>query len=338
MKKLSEYYPELENVWCERFKEIPTVDTFSKQWIATTNANIDSNSIYEQSLRYYSKDIQLVYSKLYMMSVRYYKQGFLLDQPMMQCYTTDRPIFTSLDHKANNVVNMPLGFMPNKRISQEANYYLNHNKQLECFNLTYWRGRDTHETRIKVLSHFSKSNEPNIDVQFWDLERKYHPYNRSITPYQYYADYYNKLCHSDFFLIMRGDKPWTFSFMDCIRATCIPVCIDTFYNSLGWSNIGINPNDIFLDYNTQDWSIEEIYEDLLDQMNNREKILHMKNQINIFYKKYILSDRCITIANRTDQWGWHDFVASKILEIKNNNYKLLNNAFISPLVKNIKNI
>jgi len=272
------------------------------------------------------------------------KQGNLVDQLWMQEYIDyfDNFIFTTLDCKAKNIINMPLGFMFHDSISQNANYMFEQNNNNKYFSKIFWRGRiSTHNIRSKIIDYFIDQKSKQVDIKHWNIDhKKYAIYKKSNDPNRpnppkiEYENYFNGLKNSDFFLVIRGDKPWTLSFMDCLRAGTIPICIDTFYQDMGWENINMQPEDLFLHFNTDTYLVEEIYEKCLKVLQDKERVLYMKNNINQFYKKYILTDR--TVKNNYHTECWSDFIAAKILEIQRNDYKLISNQFISPLVKEIK--
>ena len=84
------------------------------------------------------------------------------------------------------------------------------------------------------------------------------------------------------------------------------------------------------------YSVEEIYDRCLEVLQDKDRVFYMKNNINQFYKKYILTDRAV--KNKYHIQCWSDFIAAKILEIQRNDYKIADNKFISPLVNEIKEL
>ena len=270
------------------------------------------------------------------------RDGNLVDQFWTQKYIDyfDNPIFTGLDCKSKNVVNMPMGFMQHGTINQNSNYMFEQNNNNQYFGKIFWRGRTkTHNIRPKIIDYFIDQKSKQVDIKHWNIDNKKYAIYKSVSqmpppPKQEYENYFNGLKNSDFFLVIRGDRPWTKSFMDCLRAGVIPVCIDTFYQDMGWENINIQPEDLFLHFSTETYSVEEIYDECLKALQNKDRVLYMKNNINQFYKKYILTDR--NVKNNYHIQCWSDFIAAKILEIQRNDYKLISNQFISPLVNEIK--
>jgi len=273
----------------------------------------------------------------------YKRIGNFVDQFWTQKYIDyfDNPIFTHFDCKANNVVNMPLGLMHHFSVNQNVNYMFKQNHNNQYFSKIFWKGRiSTHSIRSKIISYFTSKESSQVDIKNWNIDcSKYGIYGQrhlQPPPKTEYTSYFNELKNSDFFLVIRGDKPWTLSFMDSLRAGAIPVCIDTFYQDMGWENINIQPEDLFLYFSTETYSVEEIYDECLKALQNKDLVLYMKNNINQFYKKYILTDRAV--KNKYHIQCWSDFIAAKILEIQKNDYKLISNQFISPLVNEIKGL
>jgi len=271
------------------------------------------------------------------------RDGNLVDQFWTQKYIDhfDNPIFTSFDCKSKNVVNMPEGFMPHLSINQNANYMFEQNNNNEYFGKIFWKGRTkTHNIRPKIINYFIDQKSKQVDVNHWNIDdTKYRIYGQSrltAPPKKEYENYFNGLKNADFCLVIRGDNPWTMGFMDCLRAGAIPICIDTFYQDMGWENINIQPEDLFLHFSTDIYSVEEIYDRCLEVLQDKDRVFYMKNNINQFYKKYILTDRAV--KNKYHIQCWSDFIAAKILEIQKNDYKLINNQFISPIVNEIKEL
>ena len=246
-------------------------------------------------------------------------------------------IFTNLDCIGKNVINVPLGFMPAKNISQDIKYYQYHNKEVLYNKKIFWKGRTfTHQIRTKILDFLECKNNPNINISYWNPIGS--PYLDNKPPKTEYDNFFNQLQASDMFLVIRGDLPWLFSFFDAIRAGCIPVCIDTFYGNLGWENIGIKKEDILLDFNTDIDSFEYIYETISELILNKDKILFMKNNVINFYKQYILTDSYLKHTHtKFHTAGWGNFYIAKLLEIVENNYKINNNQFICSKFKEIIN-
>lgn len=269
------------------------------------------------------------------------RKGNLVDQFWTQKYIDffSNPIFSTLDCKAKNVINIPLGFMPHAAISQCKKYPFIQHDNNQYFGKIFWRGRIlTHEIRSKIIPCFLNKRSQHVDIDLWNIDgEKYGIYgepNKCQVPKEEYSNYFEGLKNSDFFLVIRGDLPWTFSFMDCIRAGAVPICIDTFYQNMGWENIGIRSEDLFLSFNTDMHTVEEIYDKCLEILQDQERVLYMKNNVNKFYKKYILNDREFKSGCSTN--CWRDFIAAKIIEIQRNDHQLVNNQFISAIVNEIK--
>jgi len=254
-------------------------------------------------------------------------------------YYNKNPIITHYDCIGENVINMPLGIMPSKYISHNIDYYKSyHPIEPQYKNKVFWRGRGfTHNIRKILIDFLKDKKHPNVDVDYWTPDGN--PYGPIKPPPSEYTKYFEQLKSSDIFLVIRGDLPWLNSFFDALRAGCIPVCIDTFYGNLGWENIGIEKEDILVDFHTSINSLDEIYEKIIKLVLNKDKILYMKDNIRNFYNKYILTDRYLNKYHTAFHFsGWGDFLVAKILDLVENNYQITNKQFFCAKVKEIKNI
>lgn len=271
-----------------------------------------------------------------------YRAGSCVDQfwtqPYIDYYST-HAIFTPMDCLADNVVNVPSGFMLNDNISQSKAYCLNYAPKLTRFNKVFWKGSAwTHEIRPKVVRYLKSKRDVRFVLRNWTCTSG-NPYGAVKPPSIEYTSYFEQLSHADLFLVMRGDRPWLYSFFDCLRAGAIPVCIDTFYGNLGWEKIGIAPDDILLDLDTSKHGLEGIYQAITSLLENKEKLLHMKATGQQFFQKYVLTDGLVAAHGASIYFsGWGDFIVAKALEIARNNYKLDNTQFISPLVHEVKDV
>lgn len=268
-----------------------------------------------------------------------YRSGFLVDQPWAQEYLDrykDYPVFTALDCVGPNVVNVPLGFMMSSNISQSPQYYTQYDPQLKHFGKVFWKGSLwTHDTRGTLLSHLKGKADRRFLLRNWYCEQR--PYGPVKPPSIEYTSYFKLLTQADAFLVMRGDLPWLYSFFDCLRAGAIPVCVNTFYGNLGWENIGIKTSDLLLDLKTTTHTLDQIYEEIVSLIEDKERVLHMKRIGQHFMRNYVLND-CLLRQHGANVYlcGWGDFIAAKCLETIRNGYTLVNQSFISPLVNEIK--
>lgn len=268
-----------------------------------------------------------------------YRTGLLVDQPWAQKYIDhyrDYPILTALDCVGFNVVNVPLGFMLNNAISQSSRYYESYKPQLKCFGTVFWKGSVwTHANRSKIIYGLKSKRDSRFLLRNWHCKRN--PYGRVKPPSCEYSSYFDQLSKSDLFLVLRGDKPWLYSFFDCLLAGAIPVCIDTFYPDLGLENIGINTNDLLLALGTKTCSLDQIYESIVSLLEDEERVIHMKQVGQNFMRRYILNDHLLEVNGASVYFaGWGDFIAAKLLETARNGYALVDNSFICQTVNEVK--
>jgi hypothetical protein len=245
-------------------------------------------------------------------------------------------VMTPMDTKYPQIINMPLGFMSYSLINQSRDYHKILIEDNGYQKRIIWRGNDTHEIRHKSIPFFSKHKSGRFDVKFLE---NFYPYNIDKPPNPvYYRDYCTHLMFADICLAIRGDLPWLFSFFDILRMGTIPCFINCyFYKNMGWENIGINPDDIMLSFDTSETSLEEIAHSILELHNNKERVLYMKHCIFKFMKNYIMNDFLLKMQNSVHKYsGWGDFIIAKYLEMKENNFSKQNTQFISSKVHDIK--
>lgn len=231
-------------------------------------------------------------------------------------------IFTSLDCLAQPIVNLPLGFVSPFLIKKPKDYYKEYHKNIESVGGLYWRGNiNTHETRHKIINYLNLTNTKDYDLDHWKpMSGGFYKYGCSEKEYD---GYYNKLKESDLFLVIRGDKPWTNSFFDCLRSNTIPICINTFYGKIKWHKIGFKKEDLFLDFNTNYDDIELIHMKIYELLKDKDKIMHMKNNICRFYEDIILQDKYLLQYGADGiKAGWGNIIRDTIIKIHNNNYTL----------------
>jgi len=244
-------------------------------------------------------------------------------------------VMTIMDVQDEKIIHMPLGFMNQYHISQPNDYHKilieDHSYQKRII----WRGNDTHEMRKKIIPFLFKHNSGCFDVRF---SENFSPYSPQKPNPGCYRDYCKHVMFSDICLVIRGDLPWAFSFFDLLRLGTIPCLIDCyFYKNMGWENIGINPDDIMLSFETSETSFEEIADSILELYNNRERVLYMKHCIFKFMTEYIMNDFLLKMQNTQLKYsGWGDFIIAKYLEMKENNGPEQNTQFISRKVHDIK--
>lgn len=234
--------------------------------------------------------------------------------------------FTWLDYKAQNTINIPLGFIRCNVIKKSSQYYKEYNQDIKYYRNLFWRGdTTTHQTRTKIVNYFNNINDRNFDIAHWSpIAGKFYSDN-ACTEYEY-DTYFNQLKSSDAFFVIRGDLPWTNSFFDCLRANTIPICVDTFYNRLGWHKIGFEISDLFLNFDLRKDSLEKIMTEIQVLLKDKEKVLYMKQNLLRFYKEFILKDKhLLEYGASLFSAGWGGIIKNKMLEIHNNNYILKDN-------------
>jgi hypothetical protein len=191
------------------------------------------------------------------------------------------------------------------------------------------------EEHVKLLKHLKQKRDNRFFLRHW--HREGNPYGVVKPTSLEYVSYFKLLSVADAFLVMRGDKPWLYSFFDCLRAGAIPVCVDTFYGQLGWENIGIRTEDIILDLSTKTQTFDDIYFAIVELMEDKEKILHMKRIGQQFMQKYVFNDQLLAAHGASGYFaGWGDFIVAKLLETARNGYALVDNSLICKTVNEVK--
>ena len=180
------------------------------------------------------------------------RKGLEVDRPKIESILSrfdnhESMLFiTTLDYHSKNTINVPLGFINCKAIKKSSDYYKQHNKSIKTYGNLFWRGNtETHQIRKKIIDGLNLKSNKNFELAHWTPSAGLFYSDNACTETEYDV-YFNQLKQSDTFLIMRGDKPWTNSFFDCLRANTIAVCIDTFYHKLGWHKIGYKIEDLLM--------------------------------------------------------------------------------------------
>ena len=243
-----------------------------------------------------------------------------------------------IDLLESKTIGVPISYTRPSNISQPTNYFtdqFNSTNQNTYHNRIYWRGAYSHEVRELFLESMGKFPDKRIDIA------QYKPtqgavYGREKPPPSGYNDYFNALQNSDIALQMRGDMTWAFTFLDVLRAGCIPCFINTEYHNLGWEQLGIVKDEMFVSFDIYKHSPEFIYNELITLLEDRERVLSMKQNIHNFFKKYIMTDRDICNYNQRIYPGWMDFYVAKILEYFNSGYKVKNLCLFSKFINNVK--
>lgn len=145
-----------------------------------------------------------------------------------------------------------------------------------------------------------------------------------------YDRYISKLCSSDISYVIRGDRRWTFSFHDVLRAGCVPVMINSF-NDYGWENICENVDDFMLRFDLNIHSMDYIHESVCELISDKKRLLKMKNNVKKLYDIFFSS-------------SFHEniqvFKAAKCIDILKNNFQInkIENKMICKEVLSLKNL
>lgn len=244
-----------------------------------------------------------------------------------------------IDLLESKTIGIPISYTRPFNISQPTNYFteqFNSTNQNKYHNKIYWRG-DTasHEVRSLLLENMKEFPDKRLDIA------PYEPTNGTVygnvkPPTRGYTDYFETLQKSDIALQVRGDLTWAFTFLDVLRPGCIPCFINTEYDNLGWEQLGLVKEEMFISFDIFKHSPQFIYNEMIALLEDRERVLHMKQNIHNFFKKYIITDR--DICNYQDRIlpGWMDFYAAKLLEYFHCDYKVEELCFFSKYINQVK--
>jgi len=268
-----------------------------------------------------------------------------VDQHYIEGMTFDGIVFCkTFDLYADNFINGPLPHMRYENISKDKEFFrVIDESPFKHYNKCVWKARvGTHITRKTAIDYLNNKNDKRLELTCWTPESGM-PYswkNHGTKPTQEweYDNYFDELSKSDLGLVIRGDRPWLFSFWDVVRAGSIPVCINTQYHNLGWEDIGYDPNDLFLSYDlTKNDTLGDVYEGIDKLLKNPDKCIQMKKNMRKFYKEIYLTDRSHKQKN-VAPWlnGFTDFYAAKIIEIIENGFKLKSNKLFCNKIFDIK--
>jgi hypothetical protein len=240
--------------------------------------------------------------------------------------------FTCLDMFGDNIVFFPASPTPKDNIKQPSGYYKVYfdNKE-NHYNKIFFRGQLSHDDRNKVLNKLQSYNDNRFDLKSIDIS--IYRQGQAI-PDKHYETYIEQLKQSDIALFIRGDRDMCFNFWDYLRCNVIPCFYGNFsYKNLGFEKIGYKFEDLFI-YIERD-EIDVMHEKLINILNDKDRILRMKSQLNDFYNKYIVS--CPLYKNEFDNdiTCHSPFFLGKLLEIKNNNYELIDNKYFSSAVNDL---
>jgi len=276
-------------------------------------------------------------------SLKYIRNGTKVDSKILKQF---KPIthglsfsMMDIDLLESKTIGVPISYTRPSNISQPTDYFTSSfesTNQNKYHNKIYWRGDiASHEVRSLFLESMKEFPDKRIDIA------PYEPTNGAVygkvkPPADGYTDYFNTLQKSDIALQMRGDLTWVFSLFDVLRAGCIPCFVNTGYHDLGWEQLGIMKDEMFISFDIYQHSPEYIYSEMIKLLEDQERVLHMKRNAHNFFKKYIMSDRNIYDYNDRILPGWIDFYAAKLLEYFHNDYRVENMCLFSKFINNVK--
>lgn len=341
--KLLSLYPD----FFTRTNSATTADLIIVNWCIDVDRNIITNK-YEQGERH-----KIVYVNINDFRKTYWEKngrasldvchGTQVDSKVLKQF---KPVkhglsfsIMDIDLLESKTIGTPGGYTRPCNISQPTSYFTdqyNSTNQNTYHNRIYWRGDiKNHEVRALFLESMEKFGDKRIDIA------PYKPisgavYGREKPPANGYTDYFNALQNSDISLQMRGHVPWAYTFLDILRAGCIPCLINTEYQNLGWEQLGIVKDEMFISFDVYKHTPEYIYSEIIKLLEDREKVLKMKQNIHNFFKKYIITDRDIHDYNDRILPGWMDFYAAKLLEYIYCDYKVEKLCLFSKYINSIK--
>jgi len=259
------------------------------------------------------------------------REDYEVDRHIKEYLNKKIKYFTCLDMFGDNIVFFPACPTPKDIIRQPTGYYkVYFDNKSKYHNKIFFRGSLTHNDRNVVLNKLRSYNDNRFDVKLIDAKI----YNEKQIPDKHYEMYIEQLKQSDIALFIRGDRDMCFNFWDYLRCNVIPCFYGNFsYKNLGFEKIGYKFEDLFI-YIERD-EIDVMHEKLINILNDKDLILRMKSQLNDFYNKYIVS--CPLYKNEFDNdiTCHSPFFLGKLLEIKNNNYELVDNKYFSSAVNDL---
>jgi hypothetical protein len=250
--------------------------------------------------------------------------------------------FTSMNvTPRKNIIFVPLPPMPSDFLngSHIAKLKVYDEKKIKYTQQIYFSGSPTHQIRTTVCDFFKNKQNCKIKLNdnisfFWE---------KKITN-DYYAKHILNCLNSDITLLIRGDREFCYVFCDYLYSGNIICFINAnSYINLGFEKIGFDVNKMFLFYDINNISIDQIYEELVLLLTDKNKILEMKKTIKKFYDDFIYVDRAFSSYDTKSvlyaHIGFTHFYIAKLIEIYHNNYILKDNKFFSHYVMDIiKNI
>jgi hypothetical protein len=255
------------------------------------------------------------------------REGRFVDEPLLSPAVRDilcqaALVFTYADLKCREYgfIGVPLSFNHYRNISQPEFYWKNpFDANGPRKPVVYWSGSQwTHSSR-QIIGDLTSFSEIIYDLKDWKPKsvdgQNAQVYGKMKPHPDEYREFTSSLAHAQVALVIRGDLPWVFSFLDVIRFGAIPDFIDSGYPELGWKEIGFDPMNTFLAHDTRNNTINDINSDLHELLAADSRLMKVRNNITLFYKRFIQTDR-FYLANQYHGifTGWSDFYVAKIIQ------------------------
>lgn len=172
---------------------------------------------------------------------------------------------------------------PPELISKQQNYWMNERfeQNKKATGQVFWRGRaDNHSSRKTFYNFYMRNEDTRFLVEHFTESIYEVPASASI-----YDNYMIELSNSDVGYVLRGDRPWAYSFHDVIRAGAIPVMVSSM-NDYGWENILNNVDDFMLRFDLTKHSMSYIHEQVCTLIEDTDRVLFMKENVRKLYKTF----------------------------------------------------
>ena len=103
-------------------------------------------------------------------------------------------------------------------------------------------------------------------------------------------------------------------------------------NDYGWENIFTNVDDYMLRFDLRDHNMEDIHQQVVLLLEDKERVLHMKNNIRKFHDKFFNHNNL--------RYGFSEFLLAKLVEIYKNDFDInkIDNKFISTEILSLKGL
>ena len=238
-------------------------------------------------------------------------------------------IFSRFDFCSPNVISYPGGPTAGNKLNLPHKYWIKDGpiKNNNYYNKVFWCGTYSHKHRVRFLNFYKRIKDERFDVK----EFKVNVYNeKELDKSKIYYDYIDKISHSDFVYILRGDRYWTNSFHDIIRVGAIPIFLSSM-NDMGWENIFHNVDDYFLRFDIATQNMADIHQEVIKVLSNSTQVLKMKQNIAKFYQLFF---------SHTGSRTWAEFVLSKMIEIYKNDFDIykVDNKLVSKTLLEFKGL